>query len=423
MAVSYDVLKTSDNDWDQVWIGANIATMAGARPYGSMENVALAVKGERIAWLGATADARRLAQAQGISIHDADGMWITPGLIDCHTHLVYGGNRVAEFEQRLCGVSYEDIARAGGGIQSTVQATRSSSREALYGSARARLVRLMAEGITTIEIKSGYGLELAAERRLLEVARDLGEKLPVSVKKTFLGLHSLPPEFAAQRRRFVEEVSGPWLTALAAAGLVDAVDSFCEGIAFSLSETEQFLQAAKRLGIAAHLHAGQLSDMGAAQLAAKYAALSADHLEYLSADGVRDMAAAGTVAVLLPTAYFTLRQTTPPPIALLREAGIPLAVATDSNPGTSPCTSILLALSMGCTLFGLTPDEALSGATRNAARALGILEDVGTIEVGKRADLAFWRIERPAQLCYGLGANPCAAVMHRGKMRDAREAV
>ena len=423
MAVSYDVLKTSDNDWDQVWIGANIATMVGARPYGSMENAALAVKGERIAWLGATADAHRLAQAQGISIHDADGMWITPGLIDCHTHLVYGGNRVAEFEQRLCGVSYEDIARAGGGIQSTVQATRSSSREALYGSARARLVRLMAEGITTIEIKSGYGLELAAERRLLEVARDLGEKLPVSVKKTFLGLHSLPPEFAAQRRRFVEEVSGPWLTALAAAGLVDAVDGFCEGIAFSLSETEQFLQAAKRLGIAAHLHAGQLSDMGAAQLAAKYAALSADHLEYLSADGVRAMAAAGTVAVLLPTAYFTLRQTTPPPIALLREAGIPLAVATDSNPGTSPCTSILLALSMGCTLFGLTPDEALAGATRNAARALGILEDVGTIEVGKRADLAFWRIERPAPLCYGLGANPCAAVMYRGKLRDAREPV
>jgi imidazolonepropionase len=388
-----------------------------------MENAALAVKGERIAWLGTAADARRLAQAQGISIHDADGMWITPGLIDCHTHLVYGGNRVAEFEQRLCGVSYEDIARAGGGIQSTVQATRSSSRETLYDSARARLARLMTEGITTIEIKSGYGLELAAERRLLEVARELGEKLPVSVKKTFLGLHSLPPEFAAQRRRFVDEVSGPWLTALAAAGLVDAVDGFCEGIAFSLSETEQFLQAAKKLGLAAHLHAGQLSDMGAAQLAAKYAALSADHLEYLSTDGVRAMAAAGTVAVLLPTAYFTLRQTTPPPIALLREAGIPLAVATDSNPGTSPCTSILLALSMGCTLFGLTPEEALAGATRNAARALGILEDVGTIEVGKRADLAFWRIERPAQLCYGLGANPCAAVMYRGKMRDAREPI
>ena len=397
--------------------------MAGTQPYGIMDNAALAVKGERIAWPGPDAEGRRLAQAQGISIRDAEGMWITPGLIDCHTHLVYGGNRVAEFEQRLCGVSYEDIARAGGGIQSTVQATRSSSREALYGSARARLVRLMAEGITTIEIKSGYGLELAAERRMLEVARDLGEKLPVSVKKTFLGLHSLPPEFAAQRQRFVNEVSGPWLTALAAAGLVDAVDSFCEGIAFSPSETEQFLLAARELGLSAHVHAGQLSDLGAAQLAAKYAALSADHLEYLSADGVRAMAAAGTVAVLLPTAYFTLRQTTPPPIALLREAGIPLAVATDCNPGTSPCTSILLALSMGCTLFGLTPEEALAGATRNAARALGVQGDVGTIEVGKRADLAFWRIERPAQLCYGLGANPCAAVMYRGKMRDAREPV
>jgi imidazolonepropionase len=412
------VLKTSDNDWDQVWIGANIATMAGTRPYGSMENAALAVKGERIAWLGATAEARRLAQAQGISVRDAEGMWITPGLIDCHTHLVYGGNRLAEFEQRLCGVSYEDIARAGGGIQSTMRATRASSRDSLYESALARLACLMAEGITTIEIKSGYGLELAAERRLLEVARDLGEKLPVSVKKTFLGLHSLPPEFAAQRQSFVNEVSGPWLSALAAAGLVDAVDAFCEDIAFSLSETEQFLQAAKKLGLPAHVHAGQLSDLGAAQLAAKYAALSADHLEYLSAAGARAMAAAGTVAVLLPTAYFTLRQTTPPPVALLRETGVALAVATDSNPGTSPCTSILLALSMGCTLFGLTPEEALAGATRNAARALGILEDVGTIEVGKRADLAFWRIERPAQLCYGLGGNPCAAVMYRGKIRD-----
>jgi imidazolonepropionase len=417
------VFKSKDIDWDQAWIGANIATMAGAAAYGSIENAALAIKGERIAWIGAAAEGHRRAQSQGIPIHDAAGMWLTPGLIDCHTHLVYGGNRLAEFEQRLCGVSYEDIARAGGGIQSTMRATRASSRDSLYESALARLACLMAEGITTIEIKSGYGLELAAERRLLEVARDLGEKLPVSVKKTFLGLHSLPPEFAAQRQSFVNEVSGPWLSALAAAGLVDAVDAFCEDIAFSLSETEQFLQAAKRLGIAAHLHAGQLSDMGAAQLAAKYAALSADHLEYLSADGVRAMAAAGTVAVLLPTAYFTLRQTTPPPIALLREAGIPLAVATDSNPGTSPCTSILLALSMGCTLFGLTPDEALAGATRNAARALGILEDVGTIEVGKRADLAFWRIERPAQLCYGLGANPCAAVMYRGKMRDAREPV
>jgi imidazolonepropionase len=418
------VLKTSDNDWDQVWIGASLATMTGtapygtAAPYGTVDNAALAIKGERIAWIGPAAEGQRRAQARGMTARDAAGMWITPGLIDCHTHLVYGGNRIEEFERRLCGVSYEDIARAGGGIQSTVRATRSASRDCLYESAHARLKCLMAEGITTIEIKSGYGLQLAAERRLLEVARDLGEKLPISVRKTFLGLHSLPPEFATQRQRFVDEVSGAWLNELAAEGLVDAVDSFCETIAFSVPETEQFLLAAKKLGLAAHLHAGQLSDMGAAQLAAKYGALSADHLEYLSAQGAQAMAAAGTVAVLLPTAYFTLRQTTPPPIALLRQAGVPLGVATDSNPGTSPCTSILLALSMACTLFGLTPEEALAGVTRNAARALGVLEDVGTLEVGKRADLAFWRIERPAQLCYGLGGNPLAAVMYRGKIRE-----
>jgi imidazolonepropionase len=392
--------------------------MAGTAPYGRFDNAALAIKGERIAWIGSAAEGRRLAQAQGAAIGDAEGLWITPGLIDCHTHLVYGGNRVEEFEQRLCGMSYEDIARAGGGIQSTVRATRSATREALYESALARLKCLMMEGVTTIEIKSGYGLELAAERRLLEVARDLGEKLPISVQKTFLGLHSLPPEFAAQRQSFVNEVSGPWLAALSRAGLVDAVDSFCEGIAFSVPETEQFLRAAKQLGLSAHVHAGQLSDVGAAQLAAKWGALSADHLEFVSAEGARAMAAAGTVAVLLPTAYFTLRQSTPPPVALLREAGVAMAVATDNNPGTSPCTSILLAMSMACTLFGLTPEEALAGVTRAAAQALGVLKDVGTIEVGKRADLAFWRVERPADLCYGLGANPCAAVMYRGKIRE-----
>lgn len=392
--------------------------MAGTVPYGRVDGAALAIKGERIAWIGSAAEGRRLAQAQGAATGDAEGLWITPGLIDCHTHLVYGGNRAEEFERRLCGVSYEDIARAGGGIQSTVRATRSSSREALYESALARLKCLMKEGVTTIEIKSGYGLELDAERRLLEVARDLGDNLPISVHKTFLGLHSLPPEFADQRQSFVNEVSGPWLEALSRAGLVDAVDSFCEGIAFSAPETEQFLRAAKQLGLSAHVHAGQLSDLGAAQVAAKCGALSADHLEYVSAEGARAMAASGTVAVLLPTAYFTLRQTTPPPVGLLREAGVALAVATDNNPGTSPCTSILLAMSMACTLFGLTPQEALAGVTRNAAQALGVLKDVGTIEVGKRADLAFWRIERPADLCYGLGANPCAAVMYRGKIRE-----
>jgi imidazolonepropionase len=412
------VQKSSGKDWDQVWIGANIATMvAGAEPYGNIKNAALAVKGERIAWIGAAAEGEAKGAALGIPVHDARGLWLTPGLIDCHTHLVYGGNRVEEYEKRLCGVSYEDIARAGGGIQSTVQATRAATHEELRVSAAVRAKRLMSEGVTTIEVKSGYGLELDAERRLLEVARDLGVELPVSIKKTFLGLHALPLEFAADRATFVTRVSGPWLESLTAAGLVDAVDAFCENIAFSLAETEQLLRAAKQLGLPAHVHAGQLTDMGAAELAAKWGALSADHLEYLSAAGARSLAAAGTVAVLLPTAYFTLRQTTPPPVALLREAGVPIALATDSNPGTSPCTSLLLALNMACTLFGLTPEEALSGATRHAARALGALDDIGTLEVGKRADAAFWRIDRPAELCYGLGANPCVNVMHRGRLR------
>jgi imidazolonepropionase len=391
--------------------------VAGAEPYGNLEGAALALKGERIAWIGPAAEAKTRAAAENIPIEDARGLWMTPGLIDCHTHLVYGGNRVEEFEKRLCGVSYEDISRAGGGIQSTVQATRAATHEELRVSSAVRAKRLMAEGVTTIEVKSGYGLELASERRLLEVARDLGSELPVSIKKTFLGLHALPREFAAHRQRFVDEVCGPWLESLVAAGLVDAVDAFCENIAFSLAETERLLRAAKQLGVRAHVHAGQLSDMGAAELAAKWGALSADHLEYLSAAGARALASAGTAAVLLPAAYFTLRQTTPPPVALLREAGVALAVATDSNPGTSPCTSILLALNMVCTLFGLTPEEALSGATRHAAGALGASDEIGTLETGKIADIALWRIERPAELCYAMGANPCAGVMYRGKLR------
>jgi imidazolonepropionase len=409
---------SSGKEWDQVWIGANVATMvAGAEAYGNLKNAALAVKGERIAWIGSAAEAKSRAAAQNLPIEDARGLWMTPGLIDCHTHLVYGGNRVEEFEKRLCGVSYEDISRAGGGIQSTVQSTRAATHEELRRSAAVRAKRLMSEGVTTIEVKSGYGLQLASERRLLDVARDLGSELRVSIKKTFLGLHALPKEFAADRQRFVDQVCGPWLESLAAAGLVDAVDAFCENIAFSLTETERLLRAAKQLGLRAHVHAGQLSDMGAAELAAKWGALSADHLEYLSAHGAHALAAAGTAAVLLPTAYFTLRQTTPPPVALLREAGVALAVATDSNPGTSPCTSILLALNMACTLFGLTPEEALSGATRQAARALGALDDIGTLEAGKFADIALWRIERPAELCYAMGANPCAGVIYRGSLR------
>jgi imidazolonepropionase len=411
------VQKSSDGGWDEVWIGANVATLAAASSYGTLRDAAVAVQGERIAWVGPADEARRRAAQQKLSAHDARGLWITPGLIDCHTHLVYGGNRVEEFEQRLTGVSYEDIARSGGGIQATVRATRAASSGELYDSAVIRLKRLMAEGVTTVEVKSGYGLDLASERRMLEVARQLGETLPVSVKTTFLGLHSLPAEFAANRKAFVDAVCGPWLNALAHDGLVDAVDAFCEGIAFTVTETEQLLRAASNLGLAAHVHAGQLSDLGAAQLAAKWKALSADHLEYVSAAGAGAMAAAGTVAVLLPTAYFTLRQGTPPPVPLLRAAGVALAVATDCNPGTSPCTSLLLAMNMACTQFGLTPVEALAGVTRHAAQALGVFKEVGSIEVGKRADLAFWRIERPAELSYAMGANPCVAVMHRGKLR------
>ncbi len=401
-----------------MWLGANIASMVAAgESYGRLKSDALAVKGERIAWIGPAAEARLKAAAQDIPVEDCRGLWITPGLIDSHTHLVYGGNRVEEFEKRLLGASYEEIARAGGGIQSTVNATRAAGAGALIASATVRAKRLMSEGVTTLEVKSGYGLDLATERRMLEVARSLERELALSVKTTYLGLHSLPQEFRAHRQDYVNQVCGPWLESLAAAGLVDAVDAFCENIAFTPAETAQFLRAALNFGLRAHVHAGQLSDMGAAEMAAQFRALSADHLEYLSERGARALGAAGTVAVLLPGAYFTLRQTTPPPVPMLREAGVPIAVATDCNPGTSPCTSLLLALNMACTLFGLTPEESLSGATRHAARALGLQDELGTLEVGKRADFSLWDIERPAELCYALGANPCVGVVHRGRPR------
>ena len=405
-------------EWDRVWIGMSIATMvAGRTPYGKLEHAALAVRGERIAWIGEVEEARSRARADGIPIEESEGLWMTPGLIDCHTHLVYGGNRVAEFEQRLCGVPYEEIARAGGGIQSTVNATRRADFASLAASATSRARRLMAEGVTTLEVKSGYGLDLATERRMLEVARSLARDLPLSIETTFLGLHALPAEYRERRHEYVAAVCGPWLESLTAAGLVDAVDAFCENIAFTAEETGEFLEAAGRLGLRAHVHAGQLSDMGAAELAARHRALSADHLEYLSEAGARVLAQAGTVAVLLPGAYFTLRQTTPPPVPLLRAAGVPMAVSTDGNPGTSPGMSMLLALNMACSLFGLTPEEAVAGATRIAARALGRESEIGSLEVGKRADFALWRIERPAELCYNLGANTCAGVVFKGTPR------
>jgi imidazolonepropionase len=414
------VQQTASSSWDRVWIGMNIATMvAGRMPYGKLEHAALAVSGDRIAWIGNAEEARNRARADRIPIEEAEGLWMTPGLIDCHTHLVYGGNRVAEFEQRLCGVPYEEIARAGGGIQSTVNATRRADFGSLAAAAVARARRLMAEGVTTLEVKSGYGLDLETERRMLEVARSLERDLRLSIATTFLGLHALPAEYRERRREYVAAVSGPWLESLASAGLVDAVDAFCENIAFTVQETDEFLEAAGRLGLKAHVHAGQLSDMGAAEVAARHRALSADHLEYLSERGARALAEAGTVAVLLPGAYFTLRQTTPPPVPLLRAAGVSMAVSTDGNPGTSPGMSILLALNMACSLFGMTPEEAVAGATRIAARALGRESEIGTLEVGKRADLALWRVERPAELCYNLGANPCAAVVYKGTARAA----
>jgi imidazolonepropionase len=414
----FDVQHRDTEAWDQVWTGANLATMEdGSEPYGALIDGAVAVRGERIVWIGPTREALPRAKALGARVHDAAGFWLTPGLIDCHTHLVYGGDRVAEYEMRLKGASYEQIARAGGGIQSTVSATRGASTEELLASARLRALRLMAEGVTTLEIKSGYGLDLASERRMLEVARQLGRDLALSVRTTFLGLHALPQDYREKRQAYIDAVSGPWLTTLHDSQLIDAVDAFCESIAFTLAETGQFLRAAARLNLRAHVHAGQLSDVGAAELAAEVAALSADHLEFLSAGGATALSKSGTVAVLLPCAYFTLRQNTPPPVALLREAGVPLAVATDCNPGTSPCTSLLLALSMACTLFGLTPEEAIAGATRNAARALGLGDDRGTLSVGKRADFALWRIGRPAELCYALGANPLAGAVFGGRTR------
>jgi imidazolonepropionase len=344
-------------------------------------------------------------------------MWLTPGLIDCHTHIVHAGNRSDEWEARLNGASYEDIAREGGGIMSTVRATRAASESELLRQSVARVRTLLREGVTTLEIKSGYGLDLENEAKMLRVARIVGELLPVNVSTTFLGAHALPPEFAGRADAYIDEVCERMLPALAAEGLVDAVDAFCERIGFSIDQTARVFEAARALELPVKLHAEQLSDQGGAALVARYDGLSADHLEYLTQEGAEALARAGTVAALLPGAYYFLRETQAPPLALLRAAGVPMAVATDCNPGTSPMTSLLLALNMACTLFRLTPLEALLGVTRHAARALG-RKDIGTLEVGKRADLALWDIARPADLAYAIGANPCRLVANGGVLRE-----
>ena len=346
---------------------------------------------------------------------DCAGRWITPGLIDCHTHLVYAGDRAHEFELRLAGASYEEIARAGGGIVSTMRATRAASEDDLVAAALPRLDALLAEGVTTIEIKSGYGLEPASEARLLRAARRLGETRDVTVTTTFLGAHALPPEFAGDPDGYIAQVCDVMLPAIARDGLADAVDAFCEGIGFTPAQTERVFAAAERHGLPVKLHAEQLSNLHGAALAARHKALSADHLEFLDDAGIAAMAAAGTVATLLPGAYYFTRETELPPIAGLRAAGVPIALATDSNPGTSPLTSLLLVLNMGATLFRLTVDEVLRAVTVNAARAIGRAGTIGTLEPGKQCDLAIWNVQRPAELVYRFGFNPLHTRIRRGK--------
>ncbi|WP_083941029.1 imidazolonepropionase [Pseudoduganella violaceinigra] len=401
-------------EWDLLITNVHLATMAGVG-YGEMRDVAIAVDNGRIAWIGRREDAAAAGRAE--LEHDGGGCWLTPGLIDCHTHIVHAGNRSDEFEARLNGATYEDIARAGGGIMSTVRATREASVDELLRQSLPRVAALLAEGVTTLEIKSGYGLSLESETKMLRAARRVAQLLPVSVRTTFLGAHALPPEFKERADDYVDAVIG-MIPTLASEGLADAVDAFCERIGFSAAQTERIFAAARENGLPVKLHAEQLSDQGGAALVARYGGLSADHLEHLSAEGIAAMAAAGTVAVLLPGAYYFLRDTTPPPVAELRAAGVPMAVATDNNPGTSPMTSLLLAMNMVCTLWRLTPLEALAGCTIHAARALGLDGEVGTLEVGKRADFALWHIARPADLSYAFGFNPCVAVVNRGVWRD-----
>jgi imidazolonepropionase len=391
-----------------------MSAMSSHQAWGWIERGALVSEGDKLVWVGAQADLP--AQLQVDAEHDLAGALVTPGLIDAHTHLVYAGSRAGEFEQRLQGASYADIARAGGGIRSTVAATRAASDDTLFSLASARAQQLMAEGLTTIEIKSGYGLSQADEARCLGVARRLGRELPLTVRCTSLAAHALPPEYAGRADDYITDAC-TWLEAQHASGLVDAVDAFCEHIGFSVMQTEQLFQTAQRLGLPVKLHADQLSDQGGAELAARYRALSCDHLEHLSPAGVAAMRAAGTVATLLPGAFYFLRETRLPPVQALRDAGVPIAIATDHNPGSSPTLSLLLMLNMACTLFRLTPEEAWRGITVHAARALG-LADRGQLAAGQRADLVVWDAEHPRELVYAFGqAGRCQRVVYGGVER------
>ncbi len=391
--------------WDHLWINARLATMrAGAGPYGAMESSALGEKDGRITFAGPMRDLPGQPAGLSVRVTNTNNQWITPGLIDCHTHLVFGGNRASEFEQRLNGKSYKEISKAGGGIMSTVRATRAADEQSLFEQSRPRLEALRSEGVTTVEIKSGYGLDLETELRMLRVGRRLGTEAGIRVSTTYLGLHALPPEHGNCRAAFIAEMSGPVLRAVAEQKLAGTVDAFCEGIAFTPQETESFFTAASALGFKIKLHADQLSNTHGAALAAKFGALSAGHLEYTDEDGVAAMAKSNTAAVLLPGAFYVLRESKLPPVEALRRHKVPIAVATDCNPGTAPIASLLTTMSMACTLFGLTPEEALAGVTRNAALAVGLAHETGTLDVGKAADYAIWPIDHPAELCYWIGA-------------------
>lgn len=400
--------------FDRIWHNARLATMRADRPdLGEIELGVIAALGGRIVYAGAQADFP--ADADAIERIDCDGRWITPGLIDCHTHLVYGGNRAHEFELRLKGASYEEVARAGGGIVSTVAATRRASEADLIASALPRLDALIAEGVTTIEIKSGYGLDTETEMRQLAAARNLGRQRPVAIRTSFLGAHALPVEADGDKDRYIDLVCKEMLPAVARTGLADAVDAFMEGIAFSADQTARVFETARGLGLPVKLHADQLSNLGGAALAAKFSALSADHLEHTDEAGAAAMAKSGTVAVLLPGAFYFIRETQKPPVETFREAGVHMALATDCNPGSSPLTSLLLAMNMGATLFRMTVAECIIGVTREGARALGVVDETGTLEAGKWCDLAIWDIERPAELVYRIGFNPLHRRVWRGQ--------
>jgi len=396
-----------------IFINANIATMTNnSIDYGTLEQASIVVESGKISWIGTMGDLSESLDTAHVI--DCKGKWLTPGLIDCHTHIVYGGNRANEFEMRLQGKSYEEIANAGGGIVSTVKATRQSTEEELYHSASKRLAALQAQGVTTVEIKSGYGLDSENEIKMLNVAKKLGENFPVNVQKTFLGAHALPTEYQGRADEYIDIVCQEMLPKVAALGLADAVDVFCEGIGFNLAQTERVFKAAKQHNLKIKVHAEQLSDLGGTKLAAQYGALSSDHVEFLTQEGVEAMASSSMTAVLLPGAFYFLRETQLPPIEFLRKHRVPMAIATDANPGSSPICSIQLMLNMACTLFRLTPAEALAGITCNAAKALGLEAHKGQLAVGFDADMAMWDIQQPAELCYQFGVNPLVASYQLG---------